>query len=94
MAGVLDLKKLHNDAFRVAGAMISCFVKSMFEASDAETVEGCKSHATETLLTRIISRGSSRSSYASAQPFCGRRNTFEASMQKSLERIGILRSSV
>ena len=28
------------DAFRVAGAVISRFVMSMFEASDAETVEG------------------------------------------------------
>ena len=30
---------LRNDAFCVAGAMISCFVMSMFEASDAESVE-------------------------------------------------------
>ena len=34
------VKRLRNDAFRVAGAMISCFVMSMFEASDAESVEG------------------------------------------------------
>ena len=40
LAGVGDLKRLRNDAFRVAGAMISCFVMSMFEASDAESVEG------------------------------------------------------
>ena len=39
LAGVVDLKKLRNDAFRVAGAGISCFVMSMFEASDAESVE-------------------------------------------------------
>ena len=39
LAGVVDLKRLRNDAFRVAGAMISCFVMSMFEASDAESVE-------------------------------------------------------
>ena len=40
LAGVVDLKRLRNDAFRVAGAGISCFVMSMFEASDAESVEG------------------------------------------------------
>ena len=40
LAGVGDLKRLRNDAFRVAGAMISCFAMSMFEASDAESVEG------------------------------------------------------
>ena len=39
LAGVRDLKRLRNDAFRVASAMISCFVMSMFEASDAESVE-------------------------------------------------------
>ena len=39
LAGVVDLKRLRNDAFRVAGAGISCFVMSMFEASDAESVE-------------------------------------------------------
>ena len=42
----------------------------------------------------IISRGSCRSSYASAQLFRGRRSTFEASNWKSLKRIVILRSSV
>ena len=40
LAGVVDLKMLRNGAFRVAGARISCFVMSMFEASDAESVEG------------------------------------------------------
>ena len=40
LAGVVDLKRLRNDAFLVAGAGISCFVMSMFEASDAESVEG------------------------------------------------------
>ena len=40
LAGVGDLKKVWNDAFRVAGAVISRFVMSMFEASDAESVEG------------------------------------------------------
>ena len=42
----------------------------------------------------IISRGSYRTSYASAQLFRGRRNTFEASTWKSLKRIVILRPSV
>ena len=40
LAGVVDFKRVWNDAFRVAGAMISRFVMSMFGASDAETVEG------------------------------------------------------
>ena len=40
LAGVVDLKRLRDDAFRVAGARISCFVMSMFEVSDAESVEG------------------------------------------------------
>ena len=39
LAGVVDLKRLRNDAFRVAGSRISCFVMSMFEDSDAESVE-------------------------------------------------------
>ena len=42
----------------------------------------------------IISRGSYRTSYVSAQLFRGRRSTFEASTWKLLKRIGILRSSV
>ena len=42
----------------------------------------------------IISRGSYRTSYASAQLFRGRRSNFEASTWKSLKRIVILRSSV
>ena len=40
LAGVVDLKRLRNDAFRVAGARISCFAMWMFEASDAESAEG------------------------------------------------------
>ena len=40
LAGVVDSKRVRNDAFRVAGARISCFVMSMFEASDAESVGG------------------------------------------------------
>ena len=40
LAGVVDLKRVWNDTFRVAGEVISRFVMSMFEASDAETVEG------------------------------------------------------
>ena len=40
LAGVVDLKRVGNDAFRVAGAVISCFVMSMFEGSDAESLEG------------------------------------------------------
>ena len=40
LAGVVDLKRVRNDAFRVASAGISWFVTSLFEASDAESVEG------------------------------------------------------
>ena len=43
---------------------------------------------------RCFSRGTCRSSYASAQLFRGRRSTFEASTLKSLKRIVILRSCV
>ena len=32
-------KRVRNDSFRVAGTVISRFVMSMFEASDAESVE-------------------------------------------------------
>ena len=45
-------------------------------------------------LAGIISRGSYTSSYALAQLFRGRRNTFEASTSKSLKRIVILRPIV
>ena len=40
MAGVVDCKRVRNDACRVASAVLSCSVMSMFEASDAESVEG------------------------------------------------------
>ena len=40
LAGVVDLKRLRKDAFRVAGAGISCFATPVFEAPDAESVEG------------------------------------------------------
>ena len=40
LAGVVDLERVRNDAFRVARARISCSVMSMFEASGAESMEG------------------------------------------------------
>ena len=40
LAGVVDLKRLRNNAFRVARAGISFFLMSMFETSDAESVDG------------------------------------------------------
>ena len=42
LAGVVDLKRVRNDAFRVAGAGAGILrsAMSMFEASDAESVEG------------------------------------------------------
>ena len=76
LAGVVDLKRVPSDAFRVAGAGVSCSVVSVFEASDAEFVEGLQISC---YLAAIISRGSYRSSCASAQLFRGRRSTFEAS---------------
>ena len=76
LAGVGDLKRLRNDLFRVGGARISCFAMSMFEASDAESVEGLQFSCHGSV---IISPGSYRTSYASAQLFRGRRSTFEAS---------------
>ena len=80
LAGVVDLKRVRNDAFRVAGARISCFAMSMFEAFDAESVEGLQiSKHPKCYFAGIISRGSYRTSYASAQLFRGRRSTFEAS---------------
>ena len=39
LAGVVDLKRVRNDAFRLVGAGISWFVMSLFEASGAESVE-------------------------------------------------------
>ena len=95
LAGVVDLKRLRNDAFRVAGAVISRFVMSMFEASDAESVEGLQisGHGSVALQWsfRVAVTGVRM---ASAQLFRGRRSTFEASNCKSLKRIVILRSSV
>ena len=46
LAGVVGLKRVRNNAFRVAGAGSSCSVMSMFEASGPESVEGLKFHAT------------------------------------------------
>ena len=39
-AGAVDFTRVRKDAFRVAGAGMLGFVMSMFEASDAEFVEG------------------------------------------------------
>ena len=70
LASVVDLKRIRNDAFRVAGAVISRFVMSMFEASDAESVEGLHNFMSrKCYFAVIISRGSCRTSYASAQLF-------------------------
>ena len=61
LAGVVDLKRLRNDAFRVASARISCFLMSMFEASDAESVEGlqisCHGSVTLQLSFRVVVTG-------------------------------------
>ena len=75
--------------------MISCFAMSMFEAPGAK-IRGRVANfmSRKCYFAVIISRGSYRTSYASAQLFHGRRSTFEASTKKSLKRIGILKSSV
>ena len=71
-------EEARNDAFRVAGAGISCFVMSMFEGSDAESVEGLQisCHGSVTL------QGSCRVTVTGVrmpQLLRGRRSTFEAS---------------
>ena len=67
---VVDLKRVRNDAFRVAGARISGSVMSMFEASDAESLEGlqiisCYGNVTLQGSFRVAVTGL----YASAQLF-------------------------
>ena len=79
LAGVVDLKRVRNDAFRMAGAVISRSVISMFEASGAECGKVANFLSRNCDFAGIISRGSYRTSYASAQLFRGRRSTFEAS---------------
>ena len=76
----------------MAGAGISCFVMLMFEAPDAESVEGLQisRHGSATLQ----GRGSHRGSHASAERFRGRRSTLEVSILKFLKRIGLLKSNV
>ena len=93
LAGVVDLKRPRNNAFRVAGAMISCSGMSLLEASDAQAVEGLQISVTEALLSsdhfaRQLQEFECPGSTSSWQA------TFEASAQKSWKRIGILRSSV
>ena len=46
LAGVVDLKRLRNDAFRVAGARISCFAMSMFEVSVGGSQISCHGSVT------------------------------------------------
>ena len=95
LAGVVDLKRVWNEAFRVAGAMIFALCDV-----DVWSLRRRICGRVANFMSRmcyfavIISRGSYRTSYASAQLFRGRRNTFEASNWKSLKRIVILRSSV
>ena len=95
LAGVVDLKRVRNDAFRVAGGGIPCFVMSMFEASDSESVEGLQSLC----YGNVILQGSFRMAVTGVRMtwlnfFRGRRSTFEASALKSLNRIVILQPSV
>ena len=40
LVGMMDLKRFRNNVFHMAGATISCFVISMFKASNAKFVEG------------------------------------------------------
>ena len=66
LAGVVDFKKVRKDVFCAVGAGRSGFVMSMFEASDAESVEGLQSSchgfvSWKCCSAGIISRGSYRS---------------------------------
>ena len=56
LAGVGDLKRVWNDAFRVADAMILRFVTSMFETSDAETVERLQTRRLQRLPLEAVLR--------------------------------------
>ena len=96
LAGVVDLKRLGNDAFRVAGAIKDFVLCDVDGWGLRRRIRGrvAKFMSRKCYFAVIISRGSYRTSYASAQLFRGRRSTFEASTWKSLKRIGILRSSV
>ena len=78
LAGVVDLKNV------VAGEMISGFVKSMFEASDPESVEELQN----TCL------GNYTNSYVLMPLFRGGRNTFEALVSKSVKCMAILGPSL
>ena len=95
LAGVVALKRLGNDAFRVAEGkdFVLCDVDGW---SLRRRIRGRVANfmSRKCYFAVIISRGSYRTSYASAQLFRGRRNTFEGSTWKSFKRIVILRSSV
>ena len=65
------------------------------EVWDAQSVEGLQMlDSRKCYLAGIISRSSFRSSYASGKLVRSRRNTFEASNAKTLNRIVILKSNV
>ena len=91
LAGVVGSKKVRYDALRVAGTRICRSAMSTFEAPGVEPVEGLQIWCHGTFnFAGIISRGSCRSSCASALLFRGGRYAFEASAEKSLKRIVIL----
>ena len=95
LAGVGDLKRVWNDGSSRGS-------RSDFALCDVDvwSIRRWNRGRVANFMSRkcyfavIMSRGSYRTSYASAQLFRGRRSTFEASTWKSLKRIGILRSRV
>ena len=64
-------KRVHNDAFRVAGAMISCFVNSMFQALDAQSVERLHILVGILYIAGIISHGNQLQEFISIEGFGG-----------------------
>ena len=79
LAGVVDLKRVRNDACRVAGARISCFVY-VAVWSLGRRIRGRVANFM-CYFTGIISRGMLQEFvYALAQLYRGRRSTFEASI--------------
>ena len=74
LASAVGLKRVQNDAFRVACARNSCFVMSMFEASGAESVE--RLHSSR--HGNIILRGSFRAAFIVIRLHMPRLNFFVA----------------
>ena len=77
--GMVDLKRVRNDAIRLVAAGISWLSCRCLKARTLNPWKVANFMSRKCYFAGIISRGSYRSSYASAQLFRGRRSTFEAS---------------